>query len=207
MSLDRSFLPFSCGNDSFRRFSTFKVISAGRWPMLFSSPLFELEVLINSYIVWIHQSRQDPRLLIMWQTCCCARRLKPKNVSFLLTVSRIPVVYSSWWCEASQEFFFSAFCNHVKERLWFWSSKVSLVAWFIFLPWVILFWRCALLWYQGNFTPCYLCLLVIYSSVEQLPTKFETPPFFFYLDVSHVVSSMDVMKPPFASWPWDTWSF
>ena len=42
----------------------------------------------------------------MWQTCCCARRLKPKNVSFLLTVSRIPIVYSSWWCEASQEIFF-----------------------------------------------------------------------------------------------------
>ena len=101
MSLGRSFLPFSCGNDSFRRFSTLKVISAGRWQMLFSSLLFELEVLINSHIVWIRQSRQDPRLLIMWQTCCCARRLKPKNVSFLLTLSRIPVVYSSWWCEVS----------------------------------------------------------------------------------------------------------
>ena len=34
----------------------------GRWPVFFPSLLFELEVLINSHIVWIRQSHQGLRL-------------------------------------------------------------------------------------------------------------------------------------------------
>ena len=190
MSLGRSSLPFVCGDNSFRRISTSKVILAGRWLMLFLSLLFELEVLINSHIVWIRQSCQDPRLLIMWQTCCCARRLKPKNVSILLMMSRIFVVYSSsWWCEVISRSLakilvnldeprnLPAFSNHAKKRLRFWISKVSLAAWCIFLVQVTLLPKCASLWCRGNPTPRYLCHFDFYSSMEQLPTKFETPQF------------------------------
>ena len=86
--------------------------------------------------------------------------------------------------------------------------KVSLVAWFIFLPRVILFPKCSSLWYQGDQTPRYLChFFSIQAWNNCLATNVELIYPFRHLDVFHVVSSLNVVKPSLPSWPWYTRSF